>query len=47
MKKSDKRSKKSNVWVKELTPEMFDCCWYEPGCSFDFDPLCCGGVWSC
>lgn len=45
MGKSDKKAKTEKA--KTATPALYDCCWYEPSCEFDFDPLCCGGVCGC
>ena len=45
MKKGDKKAKTKKA--KTATPALYDCCWYEPSCEFDFDPLCCGGVCGC
>jgi hypothetical protein len=45
MKKSDKKAKTKKA--KTATAALYDCCWHEPSCEFDFDPLCCGGGCGC
>jgi len=45
MGKNGKKAKTKKA--KATTAALYDSCWYEPSCQFDFDPFCCGGVCGC
>ena len=38
MEKRDKKAKTKKA--KTATAALYDYCWYEPSCEFDFDPCC-------